>query len=210
MGIFSKEKEKTIYHSVESYYIIDNRLFEFSMNDMISEDDKQLSNVELFNKYGFEVNNVHSIGNSGNIEVRYSSFVELPFDMDSAQYVGDSLPDAIDILAELNKKKFEEFHLDGTVYTCSVYNLENGHQNFRTIVKPIRKLIDTGCPKGNVLRPYILEVEVLDGISASTYREFMPFYEFLLDYEEGQSLEVVDNCYDCEQIYSGIGYFKRF
>jgi hypothetical protein len=210
MGIFSKEKEKTIYHSVESYYIIDNRLFEFSMNDMISEDDKQLSNVELFNKYGFEVSNVHSIGNSGNIEVRYSSFVELPFDMDSAQYVGDNLPDAIDILAELNKKKFEEFHLDGTVYTCSVYNFENGHQNFRTIVKPIRKLIDTGCPKGNVLRPYILEVEVLDGISASTYREFMSFYEFLLDYEEGQSLEVVDNCYDCEQIYSGIEYFKRF
>jgi hypothetical protein len=38
----------------------------------------------------------------------------------------------------------------------------------------------------------------------------MPFYEFLLDYEEGQSLEVVDNCYDYEQIYSGIGYFKRF
>lgn len=210
MGIFSKEKEKekTIHHSVESYYIIDNRLFEFSMNDMISEDDKQLSNVELFNKYGFEVSNVHSIGNSENIEVHFSSFAEMAFDMDSAQYVGDNFPDAIDKISELNKKKFEEFHLDGTVYTCSVY--ENSHQNFRTIVKPIRKLIDKGCPKGNVLRPYILEVEVLDGISAIPRREFMPFYEFLLDYEEGQSLEVVDNCYDCENIYSGIEYFKRF
>ena len=210
MGIFKKEKEKTIYHSVESYYIIDNRLFEFSMNDMISEDDKQLSNVELFNKYGFEVSNVHSIGNSENIEIHYSNFAELPFDMDSAQYVGYNLPDAIESIAELNKKKFEEFHLDGTVYTCSVYDYKNGYQNFRTIVKPIRKLIDAGCPKGNVLRPYILEVEVLDGISAIPRREFMPFYEFLLDYEEGQDLEVVDNCYDCEQIYSGIGYFKRF
>ena len=210
MGIFKKEKEKTIYHSVESYYIIDNRLFEFSMNDMISEDDKQLSNVELFNKYGFEVSNIYSIGNNESIEVHFSSFAELAFDMDSAQYVGDNLPDAIDVLSELNKKKFEEFLLDGTVYTCSVYDHKNGHQNFRTIVKPIRKLIDTGCPKGNKLRPYILEVEVLDGISAITYREFMPFYEFLLYYEEGQSLEVVDNCYDCEQIYSGIGYFKRF
>ena len=177
---------------------------------MISEDDKQLSNVELFNKYGFEVSNIYSIGNSENIEVRFSSFAELAFDMDSAQYVGDNLPDAIDVLSELNKKKFEEFHLDGTVYTCSIYDHKNGHQNFRTILKPIRKLIDTGCPKGNILRPYILEVEVLDGISASPRREFMPFYEFLLYYEEGQSLEVVDNCYDCEAIYSGIGYFKRF
>lgn len=210
MGFFSKEKEKTIYHSVESYYIIDNRLFEFSMSDMISEDDKQLSNVELFNKYGFEVTNIYSIGNSGNIEIHYSSFEELSFDMDSAQYVGDSLPDAINVLSELNKKKFEEFQLDGTVYTCSVYDHKNGHQNFRTIVKPIRKLIDSGCPKGNVLRPYILEVEVLDGMSASTRREFMPFYEFMLDYEEGQTLEVVDNCCDCDPMYSAIEYFDRF
>jgi hypothetical protein len=86
------------------------------------------------------------------------------------------------------KKQFDDFKLDGTLYRA---NFRSENKSFSAVVKPKRKLVDS--KESKLADSLILEIEVLDGKSAETKREFIPFYKFVEDYTQECEIEVVES-----------------
>jgi hypothetical protein len=215
MGFFSKKKTKESEYSyvyLKAYFIIDGNLYRFYLGAYIKEEDLNgsLSSIELFQKYGNDgiIVNKYDIKNIGNISYKdaekinrdgmyseysvrehYNSFDELPFDMSNVREVyTKDLYNAINEIKMNFEKQFKEFPLDGTLYRAKHNRFDNA---FKAIVKPKRKLVDENETK--LSSSLILEIEVLDGKSAETKREFIPFYIFVEDYTPECGIEVVES-----------------
>lgn len=213
MGIFSKKKTKeSKYTYLKAYYIIDGNLYRFYLGTYIQEEDLNgsLSIIELFQKYGNDglIVNKYNIKNIGNITYKdaekinrdgmyseycecdhYRSFDELPFDMSNARQIyTKDLYNAIYEMKMNFEKQFKEFQLDGTLYSAKHNRFDNA---FKAIIKPKRKLVN--YKESKLADSLILEIEVLDGKSAETKREFIPFYKFVEDYTPECEIEVVES-----------------
>ena len=213
MGFFSKNKTKEIkYTYLKAYYIIDGNLYRFCLGAHIQEEDLNgsLSSIELFQKYGndglfvnkYDIKNIGSISYKDAEKINrdgmyseysereyYKSFDELPFDMSNARQIYTK--DLYNVIYEMKmnfEKQFKEFPLDGTLYRAKHNRFDNA---FKAIVKPKRKLVNKNESK--LAESLILEIEVLDGKSAETKREFIPFYRFVEDYTPECEIEVVES-----------------
>lgn len=192
MGLFSKqEKVEPIW--IESHYIIDGELYKFVLNGSVYVKDRDsLSNMEMFDKYGVSVCKYkieyEDFRNYWFSEY-YTSISYLPYDMSKATEVKDEdLDSAIEKIKMDFKKQFDDFKLDGTLYRA---NFRSENKSFSAVVKPKRKLVDS--KESKLADSLILEIEVLDGKSAETKREFIPFYKFVEDYTPECEIEVVES-----------------
>jgi hypothetical protein len=193
MGLFSKKnKSKGDFIRRESYYIIDGEIYRFLFNAWACNEDLNKSNFELMDEYGFYVSKYYLEHNKFRSQCSsnyYDCFVACPFDMSkaveiSAEYLDIAVKEREDVF----RKQFKDFKLDGTLYRAK-YRTDK--QVFRSIVKPKRKLVDDfGDTKASSL---ILEIEVLDGKSSETKREFISFYNFLENYIPECGMIVVDS-----------------
>lgn len=200
MGLFSK-KQTYEWVSIKEYYKINGEIYQLTLDQQISTKDKELSNIDLFNKYGVEV---------CKYDLTYDCFADWDqyyvdtFDQVIAQ-LGDA--DEIDVkdLAKTIKtykvefkKKFEDFDLDDEkLYTRTSREGAIGEQCFNTIVKPISKLVNE---KNKGMTSLILEIEVLNGKSAETRREFMTFIKFVENYAEGCNLKIFETIDDINNV----------
>lgn len=192
MGLFSK-KEKVESTWIESHYIIDGELYKFVLNGFVYDKDRNsLSNMELFDKYGFSVCKYkieYEDFRNYWVSEYYDSISYLPYDMSKATEVKDEDLDSVIEKIKMDfKKQFDDLKLDGTLYRA---NFRSENKSFNAVVKPKRKLVDRKEIK--LADSLILEIEVLDGKSAKTKREFIPFYKFVEDYVPECEIEVVES-----------------
>ena len=192
MGLFSK-KEKVESIWVESHYIIDGELYKFVLNAFVYEKDRDsLSKMEMFDKYGVSVCKYkieYEDFRNYWVSEYYDSIKYLPYDMSKATEVkDDDLDSAIEKIKMDFKKQFDDFKLDGTLYRA---NFRSEKKSFSAVVKPKRKLVDS--KESKLADSLILEIEGLDGKSADTKREFIPFYKFVEDYTSECEIEVVES-----------------
>ena len=190
--MFGLSKKETWVRAL-AYYIIDGELYKFSKGILLIGDNINLTNTEIFNKYGVEVSKFRL--DYEDFEDwkynEYNSLEDVPFDMSKAQEVTDyGLGWAIDYVKNAFKKKFDDFCLDNTLYS-SVEEDMYEDQCFPVILKPKAKLINKSEKK--VSKSLILEVEVLDGKNANTKHEFIHFYKFITSYKPGCSVEIADS-----------------
>jgi hypothetical protein len=196
MGLFTK-KEKGNCIWIESHYIIDGELYKFVLNRFVYDKDREsLSNMELFDKYGFslckykiEYENFRGYWFSE----YYDSISHLPYDIrkyisKATEVKDEDLDSAIKKINMNFKKQFDDFKLDGTLYRA---NFKSENKSFSAVVKPKRKLVDS--KESKLAASLILEIEVLDGKSAETKREFIPFYQFVEDYIPECGIEVFES-----------------
>lgn len=186
-------KSKTKYEYVEkfAYFTNGKKIYRVSLEEFIDKKDLQLSRDELFNKYGFYVceyspdsgifEDWKSIGTYENLKDYLGE--------DMKEINSTELQFAINSIKDDFQKKFDELQLDGTLYTYNVYALYET-SCFQKIAKVKRKLINK---ERNDDYRLFLEIEILDGKSAETKREFIPFVEFITEYKSGCDLEVVDS-----------------
>lgn len=189
MGLFSK-KEECEYIITSRYFIIGDDLYRFEVRDFVSVSDRKLPTTELMNKYGFYVNKYNLkfslISEDG---VHYDTLNDVPYDMTNAKELSEKeLEDAIDNLKLAFKKKFDDFRLDGSLYSGHFF-MQNENRCFPPIARPKRKLINEDCK--DVIYSLILEIEVLDGKSALTKNEFITFYDFIENYKLGHNMKVL-------------------
>lgn len=191
MGIFSK-KENYGYIITSRYFIIGDDLYIFKVSDFMPDSDCNLPTTELLNKYGFYVSKYNlKFSLISEDAVHYDTLNDVPYDMTNAKELSEKeLEDAIDNLKLAFKKKFDDFRLDGSLYSANFF-MRGESQCFPTIVRPKRKLIDEGWH--DVTSSLILEIEVLDGISAQTRNAFISFYDFLENYKLGHNMKVLVN-----------------
>ena len=192
MGLFSK-KEKVESAWIESHYIIDGELYKFVLNAFVYDKDRNsMTNMELFDKYGLSVCKYkieYEDFRNYWVSEYYDSISYLPYDMSKATEVKDEdLNSAIEKIKMDFKKQFDDFKLDGTLYRA---NFRSENKSFSAVVKPKRKLVDS--KESKLADSLILEIEVLDGKSAETKREFIPFYKFVEDYTPECEIEVVES-----------------
>ena len=201
-GVSKKEK----WVRALAYYIIDGELYKFSKGIIIQEKDEKLSDKEVFNKYGVQVNKFrldYEDFEDWNYN-EYDSLEDVPFDMSKAQEVTDyGLEWAIEYIKNAFKKKFNDFCLDNTLYS-SVEEVLDEEQCFPVILKPRAKLINNSVKK--VTESLFLEVEVLDGCNANTRHEFIHFYKFITSYKPGCSVEVAES--SCPYPFKVENYFE--
>jgi hypothetical protein len=191
MGLFSK-KEKGGFIKRESYYIIDGEIYQFVFNGWVCNEDQNKSNFELMNEYGFSVSKYYLEHNKFRnpwISSYYDCFALCPYDMSkaveiSAEYLDIAIKEREDVF----RKQFTDFKLDGTLYRAKN---RTDKQVFRSIIKPKRKLVDNF--EDTTANSLILEIEILDGKSAETKREFITFYQFLENYIPECGMTVVDS-----------------
>lgn len=192
MGLFSK-KEDYDYMIISKYFIIDDSLYKFEVRELMPYSNRNLPTKELLNKYGFYVSKyelkcVFSILSNA---IHYDTLNDVPYDMTNANELSEKeLEDTISNLKLAFKKKFDDFRLDGSLYSAKFF-MRGESQCFPTIVRPKRKLINEGYK--DVAYSLILEIEVLDGISAQTRNEFITFYDFLENYKLGHNMKVLVN-----------------
>lgn len=193
MCLFSKKnKNKGDYIRRESYYIIDGEIYQFVFNAWACNEDLNKSNWELMNEYGFFVNKYcleHNKFRNTWFSNYYDCFDECPYDMSkaaeiSAEYLDIAIKEREDVL----RKQFTDFKLDGTLYRAKD---RTDNQVFKSIVKPKRKLVDKF--EEITANSLILEIEIIDGKSAETKREFITFLQFLEDYIPECEIEVVES-----------------
>lgn len=192
MGIFSK-KENYEFIITSRYFVIGDDLYKFEVREFMSDSDCNLPTTELLNKYGFYVSRYELKFStiSDEYAMYYDSLNKVPYDMSNAKELNeDELGDAINNLKLAFKKKFDDFRLDGSLYSANFFTRDES-QCFPTIVRPKRKLIDEGWH--DVTSSLILEIEVLDGISAQTRNAFISFYNFLENYKLGHNMKVLVN-----------------
>lgn len=191
MGLFSK-KENYGYIITSRYFIIGDDLYIFKVSDFMPDSDCNLPTTELLNKYGFYVSKYNlKFSLISEDAVHYDTLNDVPYDMTNAKELSEKeLEDAIDNLKLAFKKKFDDFRLDGSLYSANFF-MRGESQCFPTIVRPKRKLIDEGWH--DVTSSLILEIEVLDGISAQTRNAFISFYDFLENYKLGHNMKVLVN-----------------
>lgn len=191
MGLFSK-KENYGYIITSKYFIIDDDLYRFQVRDFMSDSDCNLPTKELLNKYGFFVNKFDlKFSLTSESECYYKTLNDVHFDMSNAKELSEKeLEDTVSNLKLAFKKKFDDFRLDGSLYSGNFF-LRDGYESqcFPTIARPKRKLINEGYK--DVVYSLILEIEVLDGKSAQTRNEFITFYDFLENYKLGHNIKVL-------------------
>jgi hypothetical protein len=190
MGIFSK-KEDYGYIITSRYFIIGDDLYRFEVRHFMPDSDCYLPTTELLNKYGFYVRKyeLKFTPISEKDMIHYNSLNEVPYDMTNAKELSEKeLEDTISNLKLAFKKKFDDFRLDGSLYSAKFF-MRDGTQCFPTIARPKRKLINEGYK--DVVYSLILEIEVLDGISAQTRNAFITFYDFLENYKLGHNIKVL-------------------
>jgi hypothetical protein len=189
MGLFSK-REDYDYMIISKYFIIDDDLYKFEVRELMPYSDRNLPTKELLNKYGFyvskfELESVFSILSNG---IHFDTLNDVPYDMTNAKELSEKeLEDTINNLKLDFKKKFDDFRIDGSLYSAKF--LRDETQCFPPIVRPKRKLINEGY--NDVAYSLILEVEMLDGKSAQTRNEFISFYDFLETYSLGHNIKVL-------------------
>ena len=198
MALFSKnypknETKKKLVDAV-SYFVIDKKVYKFSMTKWIELSEETLDNMELFDKYGFNAIVYDIVSNtfSEYYSTFYESIKDSPFDMSKAvQINGDKdLQGAIRKYKEDFESIFKNFPTDDTLYT---HNLLEYGQCFSEIAMVKRKLIVGSNNNEKSINPsaMILEIEVLDGKNANTRRMFIPFLEFINAYNVGCDVNVV-------------------
>lgn len=186
-------KSKTKYEYVEkfAYFTNGKKIYRVSLEEFIDKKDLQLSRDELFNKYGFYV--CEYSPDSGIFEDwksigTYENLSDI-LGEDMKEINSTELQSAIKSIKNDFQKKFDEFQLDGTLYTYNVYTFYET-SCFQKIAKVKRKLVKKERNGDNRL---FLEIEILNGKSAETIRKFIPFVEFISDYRTGCDIEVVDS-----------------
>lgn len=189
MGLFSK-KEECEYIITSRYFIIGDDLYRFELRDFVSVSDRKLPTTELMNKYGFYVSKYNLkfslISEDG---VHYDTLNDVPYDMTNAKELSEEeLEDAINNLKLAFKKKFDDFRIDGSLYSGRLF-MRDEIQCFPPIARPKRKLINEGYK--DVIYSLILEIEVIDGKSALTKNEFITFYDFIEKYKLGHNMKVL-------------------
>jgi len=189
MGIFSK-KEHYEFVITSRYFIIDDDLYRFEVRDFMSDSDRNLPTTELLNKYGFYVSKYDfKFSMISESDSYYKTLNDVHYDMTNAKELSErELEDAISNLKLAFKKKFDDFRLDGSLYSAKFFKRDET-QCFPPIVRPKRKLINEKW--NDVTSSLILEVEVLDGKSALTKNEFITFYDFLEQYTLGHNMKVL-------------------
>jgi hypothetical protein len=189
MGIFSK-KENYEFIITSRYFIIDDDLYKFEVKDFISDSDRNLPTTELLNKYGFYASKYDlKFSITSEYTRYYDTLNDVPYDMSSAKELNkNEVDDAIKNLKLKLKKKFDDFRLDGSLYSAKFF-MRDETQCFPPIARPKRKLINEGCK--DVVSSLILEIEVLDGKSALTQNVFITFYDFLEQYALGHNIKVL-------------------
>lgn len=193
--MFKFKNEKTWLEKT-AYYNINGEIYRAEMRDNVDDKDRELSYKELANiygvwicKYSLEYSDMEDWN-----ETHYCSLEDLftMFNINESNEIDEKdLENAIKNLYEDFKKKFDEFELNDTLYTCNTYTSYSDTCCFQRIVKVKKKLIDES--QTNIARSLILEIEVLDGESATTKREFIKFYKFVEDYITGCNIKVVDS-----------------
>lgn len=189
MGFFSK-KEECEYIITSRYFIIDDDLYRFEVRDFVSVSDRKLPTTELLNKYGFYVSKYDlKFSLIAEDAYYYKTLNDVHYDMTNAKELSDKeLEDTIDNLKLAFKKKFDDFRIDGSLYSAKFF-MRNETQCFPPIVRPKRKLINEGY--NDIIYSLILEIEVLDGKSALTKNEFITFYDFIENYKLGHNMKVL-------------------
>jgi hypothetical protein len=189
MGLFSK-KEEYGYIITSRYFIIGDDLYRFVVRDFMPDSDCNLPTTELMNKYGFYVSKyVLKFSLMSNDGIYYKTLNDVPYDMTNAKELSEKeLEDTINNLKLDFKKKFDDFRIDGSLYSANFF-MRDESQCFPTIVRPKRKLINEGYK--DVVYSLILEVEMLDGKSAQTRNAFITFYDFLENYKLGHNMKVL-------------------
>lgn len=195
MNIFGKKSEKE-WIDLKAYYKINGEIYRTRLEDEVDVDDLNLSRDELFNKYGVWVCK-YSLEHecfAEWIEIDYKSLDEF-FKYICAKYPveinEDELEEYCNNVDEEFKMKFNDFKLDDTLYTCNFF-VDGCY--LKEIVKVRKKLINESIY--NVADALILEVEMLDGKSAVTKREFMRFYDFINNFKIGCNVKVIDSIDD--------------
>ena len=123
------------------------------------------------------------------IEHYYDTLNDVPYDMSNAKELSEKeIEDAIYNLKLAFKKKFDDFRLDGSLYSANFF-MRDESQCFPTIARPKRKLVNEDCK--DVIYSLILEIEVLDGKSALTQNVFITFYDFIENYKLGHNMKVL-------------------
>lgn len=125
----------------------------------------------------------------------FSSLHNLPFDINKATKVEPKdLDIAIEKIKSDCKKKFDDFKLDGTLYTnkgeFTGEYFYKPYKTFPSIARPKKKLVYENSD--TVRQKYILEIEIIDGIEAKSKRKFILFHEFIMNYTPGCDVNVVD------------------
>ena len=190
-------KNKKIYRDVLAYYIIDGDLYQLSMRNYFTEADSKLSATEIFNKYGCNLSKYNFVFDEFAewASTYYDSFDDLPYDMSKAGEVNvQDLAKAVKEVKNTFEKKFNDFRLDGTLYSSTLElgaDYDDGDRCFQTIVKPLRKLVNES--EDNIARRLILEVEMLDGKSSETKCVFIPFSRFVDQYAPGCAIKVIES-----------------
>lgn len=203
--MFGLSKKETWVRAL-AYYIIDGELYKFSKGILLIGDNMNLTDTEIFNKYGVIVSKYRLDYEDFEdwTSNEYDSLEDVPFDMSKAQDVTSyGLEWAIEYIENALKKKFNDFHLDETLYSSVDEDLYE-EQCFPVIVKPKAKLINYSAKK--VCESLILEVEVLDGHSGNTRHEFIHFYKFMTSYKPGCSVEVAES--SCPYPFKIENYFE--
>jgi hypothetical protein len=203
--MFGLSKKETWVRAL-AYYIIDGELYKFSKGTLLIGDDMNLTDTEIFNKYGVIVRKYRLDYEDFEYWTsdEYNSLEDVPFDMSKAQDVTSyGLEWAIEYIKNSLKNKFYDFRLDETLYSSVDEDLYE-EQCFPVILKPRAKLINNSAKK--VCESLILEVEVLDGHSGNTRHEFIHFYKFMTSYKPGCSVEVAES--DCPYPFKIENYFE--
>lgn len=189
MGLFSKKKENE-YIITSRYFIIGDDLYRFEVCDFMPDSDLKLPTTELLNKYGFYVSKYDlKFSLMPEDACYYKTLNDVHYDMTNAKELSEKeLEDAVNNLKLAFKKKFDDFRIDGSLYSANFF-MRDESQCFPTIARPKRKLINEGYK--DVVYSLILEIEVLDGKSAQTRNVFITFYDFLETYKLGHNMKVL-------------------
>lgn len=199
MTNLSKHESNVIW----KYYIYNDDLYKLKILTRYMPDDyKNLQVKDLLNKYngGFLYIFDYEYNDFKNCDLKLFNFDE------AKEINNDDLDNAIEQVKSKLKKKFEDFCLNNTLYSCNFCSL---YQCFPTIVKPIRKLIYENIEKN--CWSLILEIEVLDGRNSTTKHEFIPFSRFIKEYSQGHKLKIIDSSpyYNFKvDDYFDFGYFN--
>ena len=193
---FNKNKKKEWeWLEVTMYFFHNDKIYQAKMEELVNMEDFNLSPKDLLNTYGFDV---------CLYDMEYSDFIAyntIPYNSLDEFFKKSGVNEkhvireedlhlAIDKIKKNFKMKFDEFKVDDTLYTINFDSNISGRRSFKTIAKVKNKLIDENT--SDILRSKILEIEILDGISTTTKRKFITFYDFLNEFTPGCNIKVLE------------------
>ena len=202
--LFGKKQERE-WIDLKAYYKINGEIYQARLQEEVDVEDLNLSRDELFNKYGVWVC-TYSL-EYGDLaewkEIDYKSldeFFEHIGEKNPVEINEDELKEYCNNVENEFKMKFNDFKLDDTLYTCKFF--ADGCY-LKEVVKVKKKLMNESVYR--ITDALILEVEILDGKSAVSKREFMKFYDFIRDFEIGCNVKVIDSI---DENFSIDSYFE--